>query len=201
VAFIGPTTVTWNASTCAAGIYTVVAVALGPDGVKTYSVTTKNVSLPKASVVQQFPDLPPGTYRVSAQSTAADGRVFWSEAQTIEGQGDGSIRYGRSRPAANPPTGFARPRVPPAAPEPPREPRSVAPLGAVPVPARAVPAESAREQLVRRLLLTLDPDGSDPTWRAIAFEDSDGDGALDVVVVESIAGGIVVMRIDRSPLR
>src|SRR5688572_3349681 len=82
-AFLGPTTITWDASSCPPGIYTITAVARGTS--KTFSVITSSVSLPKGAVVQQFSDLPAGTYKVSASVTGDNEQSFHSQVQTVQG--------------------------------------------------------------------------------------------------------------------
>jgi hypothetical protein len=47
-AFLGTTTVTWDAANCPAGLYTITALARAMSDTQHYSVTTSNVSLPKA---------------------------------------------------------------------------------------------------------------------------------------------------------
>jgi len=204
-AFFAPATVVWDASGCPAGIYTITAVARGGYPALAYSVTTSGVSLPKGAIVQEFPDLPAGTYQVSATATGNNGRTFTSETQAIrvgsEVSGDRGSIFGRSRPPGTPATGLARSRKQPAEPTPPPPTdRRLAPSAVNP---NTPPTDASRRRLdalpepqVRRLLalLTDDSSGSDRQWRRIDMVDDDADGVVDYVAVESISGEIWIYR-------
>lgn len=201
-ALLGPTTITWDASSCPAGIYMITSLARG--GNQTYSVTTSNVTLPKGAVVQQFSDLPAGTYQVSATATGNNGRSFNSQVQTIQGGSSGGIIFGRSRPPTSPATGLARSRNQPPPvdkPRPPNDPRLTPAADATPAP----PVNTARasgmlDDDLRRLLVLLaeDSSGMDGQWRRIDVVDDDADGRVDYVAVESTSGEVRVYRVRGS---
>jgi hypothetical protein len=197
-AFLGPTTITWDASSCPAGIYTITAVARGTSD--SFYVTTSNVSLPKGAVVQQFSDLPTGTYQVSATATGNNGQSFNSQGQTVQGGSNGGVLiFGRSRPPTTPAKGLARARNQPVDnPRPPNDPRLTAPSSAT-TSATAVPsrANGWLDDDVRLLfaLLAEDPGGMERQWRRIDAVDDDADGLVDYVAVESTSGEVRIYRL------
>jgi len=204
-AFLGSTTVTWDALNCPAGIYTITALARGTNNTRSYSVTTSNVSLPKGAVVQQFQDLPSGSYYVSATASTNDGRTFHSQLLTVTGNGDGGVILGRSRRADNPATGIARGRNQPVE-DPPRPPtdRKVTPstvsINAPATDASLPRTEIALEPDARRVLIQLvqESDGTDRLWRRVEVVDEDADGFVDYVTVESLSGEIWIYRFHGS---
>lgn len=169
LAALAPTSVTWNAGSCPAGNYTVTTMAKGPDGI-VQSVTTNNVSLPKSTVTQQFPNLKSGSYEAIATAVSNSGVAYWSTKQTISGQGAGEdsapVRWGRNRPPSTPAIGFARPRNwrPPV--EPPREPRLTPNIA-----------------LSTWVALT--------AWKRLEAHDLDGDGEIDELTVEFATGEVL----------
>ncbi len=190
-AFFGPTTITWNASSCPAGIYTITSFVRGDDGVVGYSVTTSNVSLPRASVTQQFPNLPARVWQASAITTG-EGRAFRSSTQALQGLGTDEGRLGRSRPAGTPVAGLARPRNSPPVTRPP-EPRSTAPESA-----ENLSIGQVLGRVLARLSAGLDPGAPDAAvlpWRLLVIEDLNGDGHADVATVESVDGLTLAIRI------
>jgi len=208
-AFLGTTTVTWDASNCPAGIYTITALARATSDTQHYSVTTSNVSLPKATIVQQFSNLPSASYQVSATAMADNGQSFQSQITTVTASGtsggDGGVVFGRSRPPSTPAKGLARSRNQPADPTPPPPTdRRLAPSGvttnAPPPDAPLRWNDAMLEPQVRRLLalLTDDSSGSDRQWRRIDMVDDDADGVVDYVAVESISGEIWIYRFHGS---
>ncbi len=221
-AFFGATSITWDAQSCPAGIYTITALARTQSTTKTYAVTTRDVSLPKTSVVQEFPDLPPGTYQVSATVIGNNGRAFESETQTVNGLGSGKISgsggattqgtiLGRNTAPTRTAAGSAKPRnTPEPPPRPPNDPRLSPPVdGSATRSAMTVLGQSARrtiddlalDPIVQRFLVRLEmasgPDASDQTWRRVVVVDTDGDGTLDIVTIESVTGETWVFQIVR----
>jgi hypothetical protein len=217
-AFFSGTSITWDAQNCPAGIYTISALAHTQSTTKTYSVTSRDVSLPAASVVQQFSDLPVGVYQVSATVIGSNGRSFGSEMQTVNGQGGGgggggATILGQSHAPARVPAGFARARNAPAPPPRPPEdpPRKVTPpvddtatRAAVAVsrkPSRPMIDDVTNDPLLQRLLarleLTSGLDASDQIWRQVTVVDTDGDGTLDIIAIESATGETWVFHIKR----
>ena len=206
-AFLGTTTVTWDASTCPAGTYTVSALARATANTSQYSVTTTNVSLPKATITQQFQNLPNGPYNISAVATPLSGTTYGSELVTITSTGSsdgGVVIYGRNKPPASPSLGTARSRNQPAEPTaPPKDPKRLTPSGvptSVPAARTTMPrSEGVLEPQARLLLMLLaDSDGTDRQWRHVDAVDEDGDGLLDYVAIESISGEIWIYRFHGS---
>jgi len=207
-AFLGTTTVTWDAANCPAGLYTITALARAMSDTQHYSVTTSNVSLPKATVVQQFSNLPSGSFQVTATAIADNGQAFQSEIATVTasgtGGGDSGVVFGRSRPPSTPATGLARSRNQPADPAPPpTDPKLVPAAVSTNAPAPEASqrrSDSVLEPQVRRLLafLTDDSIGSDGPWRRVEVVDDDADGVVDYVAVESISGEIWIYRFHGS---
>jgi len=112
--------VSWDASQCPAGEYTVTTTARHTVSGDTYQITSSNISLPAGTVGQDFPDLPGGTYVVTARASAADGESFRSASQTLSVTGSAPAPTspdttlgsgGRSRPPATTATGTAQPRT------------------------------------------------------------------------------------------
>jgi len=205
-AFFGTTTVTWDASSCPAGTYTVSALARATANTSQYSVTTTNVSLPKASITQQFQNLPPGPYNISAVATPISGTTYGSELVTITstGSGDGGIIVGRNKPPASPSLGTARSRNQPAEPTPPPTDRRQTPA-TVPTNAPAAGSVSPRangvlDSQLRQLfaLLADDSGGAARQWRRVDAVDEDADGVFDYLAVESISGEIWIYRFHGS---
>jgi len=83
----GPTPVSWDAASCAAGTYTVTATATRLSSSGTYVVTADNVKLPQFVFSVEFPILPPGEYSVVATGRTRHGRPFESGPQTVSGLG------------------------------------------------------------------------------------------------------------------
>lgn len=204
-AFLGPTTVTWDASTCPAGSYSITATARATSDTKFYSVTTSNVSLPRASVVQQFQDLPSGSYQVSAVAMANSGKSFQSQLQTVTGSGSssgGGVIFGRSRPPTSPAIGLARSRNQPVdPPKPPPTDKRQAPAAAAPATDPSPPRSGmAFEGHARRVLalLATQLDGTDRQWLRISVVDDDEDGSIDYIAVEHASGEIWIYRFQGS---
>jgi len=219
-AFFGPTTVTWDASACPTGVYTVTSTARGLDGGASYliTITSTNVKLPRKAFVQEFPNLPPGQYSVTATVRNSRGQVLGSSVQTVEGQGRPSVLV-RPRPPSTARTGTARPRGVAATlqSQPAQSTLSTTSSQSAPQTrpsawARGAPAAGgpgavslpmALPREVERLLVHLsdnaDPLGIDPGWRHIELADTDGDGAVDVVRVELASGEVWVWSARSAP--
>lgn len=212
-AFFGPTTVTWDATACPAGVYTVTSTARGLDGGAAYLITIKstNVKLPRKTLVQEFPNLPPGQYSVTATVLNRRGQVVGSSEQTVEGQGRPSVLV-RRRPPSTPRSGKAQPRGFGTTPQyqPVQSAGAVtaaqsAPLERASAWARVTPTAEAAGPVpwplalpreLERLLLQLsdnaDALGIDSGWRHVEFADTDGDGAVDLIRVETASGELLV---------
>ena len=99
----GPTTVTWDASACPPGVYDITSTATSLTDSRSFRAFTQHIRLPKASIVQDFGDLPIGQYQVTAVARDARGRLFSSGAQTIFGSGpSGGHQMMRTAQASQP---------------------------------------------------------------------------------------------------
>lgn len=197
-AVFAPTRVTWDARTCPAGVYTVTSTArsLGADG--TYDVTTPNVRLPRASFVQEFSNLPAGSYTVTARAQRRDGQTYGSDTQTITNiAGVGSSGHRRATPVepaaavlapgarAAASTSSRAPDAQPTAPEPAAS--RAAPPGArghVTAP-RLAPAWGDRPLTIDELSRLID---ATPGWRRFEAIDTDADGLIDLISIELANG-------------
>ena len=212
-ALLNTTSVTWPASNCAAGIYTITALARNVNDSRAYTTTLNNVSLPKESVTVQFSNIPAGSYRVSATSIGNNGKRYGADERTVTGAGDAGFPS-RTRPPGAPAVGRARSRF---APEPPPPPPRRSPLTTPKQTAPAEPAgrsasagglvyapieEAALERWLRLLLSQLadvaSSAGGESIWQSIDILDSDADGAIDFITVRLIGGDVWVLRIARN---
>lgn len=201
----GPTTVTWDASACPSGIYTITSTATNIETGRTYTTTTAHLRLPKGSLVQEFSDLPVGQYQVTAVARDARGRIFNSDSQSVSGQGmaRGQQAAMRVQTAAQTAAASALARPTPiritAAPASKPADSSSASIDENVVPASSTAAESARPiRLSRGMveLLTGTP-GTEPgllalfpEWKSIVFIDNDNDGVADMARIEFVSGEV-----------
>lgn len=115
------THVSWDASQCPAGNYTVTTTATNKLSGQIFQTASSTFPLPAATIGQDFSDLPPGTYVVTARATATDGESFKSVTQTLTVAGSAPApgspdplvteTGGRKRPTAARATGAAQPRI------------------------------------------------------------------------------------------
>jgi hypothetical protein len=200
-AVFSPTQVTWDAASCPAGEYTITSTAqsAGNRGhSETFVATSAAVTLPRSSVVQEFPDLPPGAYAVTATARRSDGQTFRSGVQMISVFGASVAasvpdRSGSRRPASAESKGIARTR------------RSTSPSDRLAARPPAAPAQIGRQAAsgpgpggaqplsLDRFLVRLDditgPAGVD--WRRIEMIDTDADGVADLVTIEMADGAVL----------
>ena len=192
-----PARVTWDATGCPAGTYTITSTAQKVGTGQTFFATTTGVQLPRSTFIQEFTNLPAGAYSVSASVQGNNGAAFSAKLQTIQTSDGGTVNTGQRGPAVTmPPTiGVARPRARPG------QTTNVAathgagtnatPPAAVPVvipgPAIDGPVRSLLE--IRRLL---DQAGA-LDWRRIEVLDTDGDGVIDHAAIEMAAGEIYIL--------
>lgn len=208
----GPTTVTWDASACPSGIYTITSTATSAEDGRSFTAVTDHIRLPQGSIVQEFSDLPAGQYLVTASVRDAHGNAFPSNTQTVTGQGPS--RGHQSPPVAPPPqAGYDPPSVgksaaappvlappaPDAAPPPPPPPPVVGP--SAPQETKAPTASMQLTPAMAKLLIGeadtkagIEPAvlKSIPPWRRIDLIDADDDGIVDVVRIEFVSGEIWV---------
>lgn len=183
-AIVSPTRVTWDATTCPAGVYTVTSTARDYGGGTTYEAITPNVRLPRPSFVQEFHDLPTGSYSVTAIARRSDGQTFGSDTQTLTNfVGMGSSGHQRAAPselagAVQPPstpvtrsTTSRVANVPQPAPSP------------SPAASRRAPPGVTIDDLSRLM------DGG-AGWRRFDAVDTDADGRIDLVVIELANGDV-----------
>jgi hypothetical protein len=195
-------TVTWSGAACPAGIYTITTLVANQANNRTFTITTRDVKLPQEKVVQQLPDLPPGTYEVTATTSAGHSRTFASDAQVIGIYSPGQVVNlgARARPAARDRAGTARPRNAPVPPPRNDDPRATAPVDSVGSASGVIAGGSAGRRLLDpvldRLLAALDPTGDD--WVRFDAVDTDDDGLIDSVRIEFAGGETRVYAISRS---
>lgn len=200
-AYFGPTTVTWDATGCPFGVFTVTATATSLADGTAYLTTPTKVLLPRKTLSQQFPNLPPGEYSVTATLQSPRGRILKSAVQTVRGQGRGP---GRPRPPVRIPTGLARPRGGTS----PTQPLSQAPQSTladpVATPSATTQIDTNRDavtsttrplvlprellRLLAQLSVIVDPMETESGWRAIELADLDGDGTIDAATIELSSG-------------
>ena len=188
-----PTKVTWDATACPAGVYTITSTATSQGDSRLFTTTTQNIQLPTASIEQMFSDLPPGQYRVTAVASDVNGRRFDSGVQTV-------IATDPILPPdpPNPPI--------PVMPDPPtvvasrRNRGHQEPVPQVPPPTGGTARLSTvlLDQIVGGGRSTTD-DGrwtteellaAYPWWKSIAIVDSDTDGEMDTVRIELVTGEV-----------
>jgi len=186
----GPTTVTWDASACPAGVFTITSTATSLTDSRSFTATTQHIRLPRPSIVQDFGDLPSGQYQVSAVVRDARGRTLGSGTQTIVGQGQsrgrqvsnvsGSYSSGAVAPAASTTVKTVRPLPAPA------------PAAAVEPPAYIPQSARLSTSIRDRLLADTGAEllAAFPWWKSIAFVDSDDDGVMDTVRIEFLTGEV-----------
>ena len=200
----GPTTVTWDASSCPASTYTIISTATKVDGSASFTTTTAHVGLPQSSIVQEFTDLPFGQYLVTAVARDANGRLFHSDTQTVSGLGPSrghqtsqttSVQMGYAATTARPAAVSAQPVRPSTA---------SASSAAGGQPTATSPERTFRLSGAMAELLTGEP-GSEqgllaayPQWKSVAFIDIDDDGVVDEVRIEFVNGEIWVAAIGRQ---
>lgn len=189
-ATFGPATVTWDASSCPVGVYSITTTAISFKGGGSFVTTSSGVQLPKHTLTQFFDNLPAGKYAVSAVAREAEGNEFRSGTQLLTmapATAGGSFAARQPRPPTRQSGGRpgAGTRLAPA-PEPPAAPETKAPA----VKTAMSPFAITLDQLAERL-----GDGSD--WRRFDLLDLDEDGVVDVVRIEWSSGAIAVVRLVR----
>lgn len=174
-AMFSPTSVTWDATGCPAGVYTVTSSARSISNGTVYLTPAMAVKLPRKEVVQQFENLPAGTYAVSATVKRHDGRVVPSGSQMLTSNGSGTALTMRRRPPSSDVAGRARPRNAAGG-----DPERRISLGLTTAGAGSGRAPSSRAGAVRFI--------PDDLPRQIEILDLDADGIMDVVRVELFDG-------------
>jgi hypothetical protein len=195
-AVFAPARVTWDATGCPAGTYTVISTAQKLGGGETFSATTTGVQLPRSTFSQEFSNLPNGGYSVSAIVQGNNGAVFAAKPQVIQASPDGTLAFGQRGPATTAPSarGVVRPRGSSfqstslasslGAGGPASTPRSQ--------PVIVAPAAGWQERSlleIRRLLV----EAGELDWRRIEVLDTDGDGVIDRAAIELAAGDIYIL--------
>jgi hypothetical protein len=162
--------------------------------------SSTGVQLPRSTFIQEFANLPPGAYSVSATVNGTNGAVFSASTQTIQSTGGATVLSGQRGPAVTlpPTTGVVRPRTRPG-----QSTNFATSLGAgtsaTPTAPRAVvtapPTDSPERSLleIRRLLER----AGAVDWRRIEVIDTDGDGVIDGAAIEMTAGDIYILMLRR----
>lgn len=213
VAMFSSTPVTWNAASCAPGIYTIISTAQRVGSGDTYRTAAARIRLPQASVTQEFENLPPGTYAVTATLRDARGRTFESGLQTVTRAEAIGARGGSAPRAAV--GGTAKPRgrassAPPASGTHAEALRGQAaspmPMAAIPGSPNAMPGTASRavsrakpdiESLIGRLTQIADLTGGGADWQRIDLVDSDDDGTTVLLRIEWSNGTVRTWRVTR----
>lgn len=201
-AVFAPARVTWDATGCPAGTYTIVSTAHKIGGAETFSATTTGVQLPRSTFIQEFANLPPGGYSVSANVQGDNGTVFAARPQIIQATQPplaplgARVKSGRRGPATTAPSagGTVRPRGSSF------QSSSLAAShvagGTAPTmrsaPVTVGPPDGWQERSlleIRRLLV----DAGEVNWRRIEVLDTDGDGVIDAAAIELAAGDIYIL--------
>jgi hypothetical protein len=203
------TRLTWDGSSCPAGTYTITSTATNLSTSQSYVASMSGVALPRATVLQDFPNLPTGSYSVIASLASDNGLSFASAPQTVAAQDTGksapaaptinSSASGRRRPPTAPVIGIAQPRETP----PP-------PIGYDPGSRRAAidiiaPEPDAPPQIATsvhataiasllHLLAANDPTAKLVDGGRVQMIDTDGDGIVDLVGM-TIGGEVWFVRI------
>ena len=212
-AMFAPGQVTWNATSCPPGVYNVTSTARNLSTGESRVTSSPNVTLPRASVVQMFPDLPAGTYSVTAVGQRTDGETFGSVTQTLTSASGSpntpvaSGSSGRSRPPTTAVISRAERRRPGGS-SPTSDPRrigappattqvSTAAKGAPPAAKRTAPTN----QISPLFRATVDADGklvsTDANWQRVVHADLDGDGRFDVVTIELVTGDVWIIHLNK----
>ena len=192
---------TWSLAGCPSGVYTLAATAQSLSGGQVYTLSTP-VQVPHADVVQQFANVPPGQYSISASLRRANGDVVGSGSQVVNTTDEGVVIL-RSRAPSQPVRGIAGarwPQRPPATPSvtaPAPAITPVAPVASGPADRTAAPrtvsgAAAPREWLIADLIRLSDPDGLESGWHQVQLLDLDGDGVVDEIRIEPPNGPAVV---------
>jgi len=203
------THVTWDGSACPTGEYTITSTASDVITGEAFQATSEHVRLPVRSVSQDFPDLPPGTYTVTARSVDLEGTTYLSDAQTVTIAGTSRPALApihidspnaRHRPASSPSEGVAHPRVP----EPDTGRSGSTRHTGQPDAVRSLPSVGTQVQAEVSLAwalqaldhLTTVGHGGGSVVRDVAVVDEDGDGTVDYVRA-AIGGRVLLWRIVR----
>ena len=214
-AMFAPTQVTWDATSCPPGVYNITSTAWNLSTGESRVTSSSAVTLPLGSVVQVFPNLPAGTYSVSATALRTDGESFGSATQTLTGLGDPTGGPGmndpgigdRNRPPETPPIGTAVPRKPDGGLPPPGNPgagssstttpATTAAKNNPPLAKLATPAMQASAPFQ----ITFDSNGNlvstDADWQRVGLTDLDADGRYDVVTIELVTGDVWIIHLTR----
>lgn len=192
---------TWSLAGCPSGAYTLAATAQLFDGGPVYTLNT-SVQVPHADVVQQFRDVPPGQYTISATLRRSNGEVVGSGSQVVTTTDEG-VALLRSRAPSQPVIGIAgarwpqRPATTPSvtAPTPAVTPVAPGPAERIAAPRAVSGAAAPREWLIADLIRLSDPDGLESGWHQVQLLDLDGDGQVDEIRIEPPSGTAVVWRL------
>jgi hypothetical protein len=202
---------TWSLAGCPAGVYTLAATAQSLSGGPSYTLST-SVQVPQVDVVQQFRDVVPGLYTISASLRRANGEVVGSGSQVVSTTEEGVVTTTtlRSRTPSQPVIGIAaarRPQAPPATPSVTAPAPAVTSVAVGPADRTAAPrltpnvrtlgrldqgAAAPREWLIADLIRLSDPDGDESGWHQVQLLDLDGDGVVDEIRIEPPNGTAVV---------
>jgi len=200
----GPVTVTWDASSCPPGLYTITSTATSLTDSRSFTTVTQHIRLPTAAIVQEFGDLPVGQYSVTAVARDARGQTFGSDSQTVFGQSGSRGRQATTSysipepyraPALRTSTGASYTPAP-----------SVQAVHVEPSPVKSVertpaPQYTRLSDSIRDRLRTAEGVQSVLSdfswWKRVIFVDDDEDGVIDLIQIEWFSGEMFFATIDR----
>jgi hypothetical protein len=210
------TRLTWDGSSCPAGTYTVTSTATNLSTAQSFVASMSGVALPRATVLQDFPNLPTGSYSVIASLASDNGLSFSSQSQTVDALDTSksapaaptidSTASGRQRPSSAPILGVAQPRETPPPPigysagSPRAASKMIESIAPDPAP-QVVPqvVTKTRAVLVESLLRVLavhEPSATMADGDRLKMIDTDGDGIIDLVGV-TIGGEVWFVRVGK----
>ena len=195
-AVFAPARVTWDATGCPAGTYTIISTAQKLGGGETFSATATGVQLPRSTFSQEFANLPNGGYSVSASVQGDNGAVFAARPQIIQASNGATGTFGQRGPATTAPSGkgTVRPRGSSFQ----SSSLAASNVGGGPAsmprsqPVIVAPAAGWQERSlleIRRLLV----EAGEVDWRRIEVLDADGDGVIDRAAIELATGDIYIL--------
>ena len=188
-ATIGPSTVSWTASNCPVGVYTITSTAIAFKGGGSFVTTSSGVQLPKNTVTQFFDNMPPGKYAVSAVARAADGNEFRSGTQLLQpATAPSASAFAVRQPTRSAPTRQSGSRPGPGIRS---TPAQDPPLTVADAPTPKPDVTSFAIKLDR----LADGLGDGSEWRRFDLLDLDEDGAVDVMRIEWMSGAVAVVRV------
>ena len=196
-----PAVITWDATSCPPGIYTITSTATNVETSQSFTTRTVHVRLPASSVRQEFSDLPFGQYLISAIARDVKGRSF-EASQSLNTAGLASRSRGRQTPMSFPSSlskGRASAAVVPRATNvtvsdisAPATSTAVAESVVLPQPVETASTKFFVSSDIAELLGAFESRGRGRrfNWKSVTLIDTDEDGVVDSVRIESVDGHV-----------